>query len=39
MRSVALRGATDGDAVLTQCSTPFTFFGPSSTLVARISMT
>ena len=39
MRISALQGATEGEAELTQCSTPFTFFAPSSTLEARISMT
>lgn len=37
MRRVALRGTTEGEGELTQCSTPFTFFGPSSTFEARIS--
>jgi hypothetical protein len=38
MRSSALRGETEGEAELTQCNTPLTFLGPSSTLDARISM-
>jgi len=39
MRSCALWGATAGDGELTQCSTPLTFLGTSSTLAARISIT